>query len=368
MVSKEKKIAFYIGNYSRSGGTERSCISVANGLAEKKDYKVYLIATNSEKEKPFFKINSSVELIHLNCKNVKREYFNLFFLLKKALNENKINVIVAVEVFSLLFLLPVFIFNKRKNLKLVIWEHFNFTVSLGKNLRHKLRWLAAKYADGIVVLTQRDKGLWEDNLKVKGNIKAINNMSPFNISEEKYSIDSKKVIAIGRLAYQKGFDLLIDLWASLIKENSIDKEWVLQIIGSGEDEQELKERIEEYDMHERVEMIPSTNNISEYYQQASFLAMTSRFEGLPMTLIEAQSFGLPIIAYDCITGPSEVISDNSGFLIEENNSAFFVEKIKELISNTEMRKLMSDSAKQEVVKYSKENVIAKWTLFLKELL
>src|SRR5690606_30927743 len=122
--------------------------------------------------------------------------------------------------------------------------------------------------------------------------------------------ESKSIIAIGRYTFQKGFDKLIEIWNQFVKEYRIPSGWKLQIIGQGEDQELLERLIKKYEL-KNVELVGPTSNIGLYYSEASFLVMTSRFEGLPMTLIEAQSYGLPIISFDCLTGPSEVLNNKN---------------------------------------------------------
>ena len=363
-----KKIAFYIGDFTRSGGTERACTSIVNSLASQTSNQVYLIVTNSIEEKSFFQIHPNVTILYLNCNYSLGKYFTLISRLNTVIKKNKVEIVVAVEVFSLLFMLPIILLSKlaRRKTKLIVWEHFNFTVDLGKSARRKFRWLAGRFADAIVVLTKRDVSLWTSNLKINGKITSINNPSSFAVTEKVYDAKSVNIVAIGRLTYQKGFDRLIEIWHDFLEKYSNNRNWKLQIIGSGEDKEMLDNLIVKYNL-DNVEMVSNTSSISDYYEKASFLAMTSRFEGLPMTLIEAQSFGLPIIAYDCLTGPSEVITQKSGFLIEDNNKKEFVEKLQVLISNDSLRSEMSKAAREEVKRFSEIEITQQWKELIETL-
>src|SRR5690606_18194738 len=142
------------------------------------------IVTNTKEETSFFDIDPTIQIIYLNIKNIKRDYFKLIKRLDTELKINKIDKIVAVEVMSLLFILPLFMFKSffETKAKLWVWEHFNYTVNLGKKLRNKMREMAAKYAAKIIVLTEKDVGLWKEDLNIKGEIIAINNPSPYKIS------------------------------------------------------------------------------------------------------------------------------------------------------------------------------------------
>lgn len=366
-----QKIAFYIGNITLSGGTERSCIAVANQLAQRNNQlEVYLFSTNPEGTKPAFDIHPAVRIVFLNQPSGAKNAPGLIRKIVKAIRQHQINIIVAVEMMAMIFILPAVLWAafRRFRPKLIAWEHFNFTVDLGRKLRVKCRSWAAHRADGIVVLTSRDKDLWENALRPKAKIVPIGNPSPFPITSKEYQAHSGNIIAIGRLTYQKGFDLLIALWAKYLQQHpELHPKWKLQIIGSGQDEQKLKDQIQKEGLGDRVEMISNTPNVAEYYERAAFLAMTSRFEGLPMTLIEAQSYGLPILAYDCNTGPAEVLSPQSGILVPLYEEDQFITSLDEMIHNEPMRVQMSHSAKNQALRFNPQNVATAWEQLIEDL-
>ena len=362
----KKKILFTISNIEARGGTERTTYIVASGLAEN-GFDVTLFSTKGEVKNITYDYSKKLKFSIKETSTVKIvalfEY--IFFLRKTLINEN-IKTLVSVEAMSLLFTFPALLLTlRRKRIQYIIWEHFNATVSLGKKLRTLCRKLASKYADHIVTLTQKDIILWRRKFSDKANYISIPNASPFEITKKQYDINNKTIIAVGRLTYQKGFDRFISIVAKLRKQLEIN-EWEFLILGSGEDDEKLKKQIVENGLSDIMRIIGNTPYIKDYYEKAAFMCMTSRFEGLPMTLIEAQSFGLPIIAYDCLTGPSEVISKESGFSIENNNEKEFIKKIKELIQNNELRSVMSTKAKKETEKYAIDLIIKRWETLIYE--
>ncbi|WP_336834207.1 glycosyltransferase family 4 protein [Sphingobacterium siyangense] len=358
-------IAFYCSDIRVLAGTERSSLTVANELSKLDNFKVFIISNQGEKNESKMTINSNIEVYNLRFVNRGLQYFSNILKINKFVKKNKIDVFVSVEMISVFFTLPALMINR--NVKYIAWEHFNYTTNLGVRLRNWCRAAAAKFADGIVVLTQKDVQLWESNLKISGIICNINNPSPFDISENLYDNDSMHIIAIGRLVEQKGFDRLIDIWGEMNLRKLIPTGWKLQIIGSGPDQELLFSQAEKYKLGNLIEFISNTDSIKSYYEKASFLAMTSRFEGLPMTLIEAQSYGLPIIAYDCLTGPAEVISDKSGILIKDNDCEEFIEGLIALMGDLYLRQQMGKQAKIEAERFSPDQIREKWRKFILEL-
>lgn len=200
-----------------------------------------------------------------------------------------------------------------------------------------------------------------ENLDVKSKIDYIYNPTPYP-NEKKSLCESKIAVAIGRLTAQKGFDKLLDIWKKIEEK---DSEWELYIIGSGEDREKLLNQKESLNL-KRVIFVENTKNIKEYYEKASIYLMTSRFEGLPMTLIEAQSFGLPIISYDIKTGPKDIVNNGEdGYLIVDDNRDEFINRFLELSQNRKKIQEFSQRAYENSKRFKLDNIIKKWKEILK---
>lgn len=347
-----KKICFFSGNIGRRGGTERVTSLIANRLVEL-GYSVTIISAINN-SKSFFQLDSRINLdrLYTNCNGLK---FNItvIYKLRKKIKEYNFDYIIDIDTIHSFFSIPATIGLKTK---VISWEHFNFYSDLGVRRRRWGRILAAKYAHRIVTLTNEDREAFLENIRVRAKIDYIYNPTPYP-NEKRNECTSKIAISIGRLTNQKGFDKLLNIWQKIEEKN---KEWILYIIGSGENREKLLEQKEELNL-KRVIFIENTENIKEYYKKASIYLMSSRFEGLPMTLIEAQSFGLPIISYDIKTGPREIITNGkNGYLIENDNQDLFIEKVLELIKNEEKLQKFSKEAYRSSKKYILENIIDKW--------
>lgn len=353
-----KKILFFCSTIHNAGGIERVSVEIVNALVKTGMYEIFILNIVGDNES-FFKISDDVVIYSLNLKssNIKNNAIKVIYELRAFVVNKNIDVIVDVDsiltVFSTVSLLGL----KKKH---ICWEHFNYSVNLGSIFRSAGRLLAKNYCDYVVTLTEKDRNLWINKEKKKqAKIITINNPSPFVISEHRPSLHSKKFIAVGRLTHQKGFDFLIEAWSLFCLKN---KDWSLQIIGSGEDEYKLKKQVENYNLLQRIEFIPATKNIEFYYQQASFYCMTSRFEGLPMVLLESQSYGLPIIAFDCDCGPSDIINNyENGVLVDLGDVGSFSKKMEWLIGlkETDYSKMI-DSAKTSSKKYALDIILEKW--------
>lgn len=352
-----KKICFFSANFENSGGTERVTAIVANRLVEL-GYDITIISC-IDGEKSFFQLSPKIKLdrLYKGCGGLK---FNLTaaYKLRQKIKEYDFDYIIDIDTIHSFFSIPATIGLRTK---VISWEHFNFYSNLGVKRRKLGRTLAAKYADRIITLTNEDREAFLENLDVKSKIDYIYNPTPYP-NEKKSLCESKIAVAIGRLTAQKGFDKLLDIWKKIEEK---DSEWELYIIGSGEDREKLLKQKENLKL-KRVTFIENTKNIKEYYKKASIYLMTSRFEGLPMTLIEAQSFGLPIISYDIKTGPKDIVNnEEDGYLIENDNSEKFINRFLELSQNRKKIQNFSQNAYANSKRFKLDSIIEKWKEVLK---
>ena len=167
---------------------------------------------------------------------------------------------------------------------------------------------------------------------------------------------------------QEGFLRLINIW-KLIQDSGEFNDWKLHIVGEGDLKEQIKTKIENLNLSNSIILKPFTTEVEKEYLSARIYAMTSHFEGLPMVLIEAQSYALPTIAFDVATGPSDIIEDEkSGYLIEDNNLDEYANKLKILMQDESLRAKMGEKSKEIVKnKFSKEVVMKQWKNLFKRL-
>ena len=207
--------------------------------------------------------------------------------------------------------------------------------------------LAGRY-DRFVVLTQEDRELWGE----LPNLRVIPNPRTF-VLPEPASLESHTVFAAGRYTHQKGFDLLLKAWKMIDTQG-----WTLRIAGSGDPLE---------DVPSNVITGPSSNMVEEYLN-AAFLVLSSRYEGLPMVLLEAQAAGLPIVSFTCKCGPRDVITDGvDGLLIPDGDIAALAAGMKRLMDDEGLRRTMGAAAFRNSERYGKERIMALWDKLFHEL-
>ena len=354
------KVFIILTNITNRAGTERAVVNLCNILGKIQNFSVSIVSTDSKSGISAYMLNGNVDVYHLaggsGNPNVYKKlsgYKKLFDFLKRAeCDYGEECLFIGTDV-SFNILLGFF-----KKAKVVGCEHMNYGSA---SFVHKfLRKLCYPKLDKVVLLTEKDKSQYSF-LK---NATVIPNCISFEPEKIK-SYAEKKVIAIGRYTEQKGFDLLLDS-VNLLKEK-IDG-WSFELIGDGEQKGLLEEKIKQYGLEKIVKLLPPTSNIQSVYHSASVYVMSSRWEGLPMVLIEAQSCGLPIVSFDCPEGPALVVHDGEdGYLLPANDIQALSEKLLDLMNDETKRTRFGEQAFENAKRFSVEAISEKWKELLGEL-
>lgn len=349
------KICFFSGNIARTGGTERVSLLIANGLAQR-EYDVSILSMEAG-GKAGFGIDENISLSSLHMENEKgflKRKIAPYIRLLKYLKKEKPDVFINIDVILCLYSLPLKCFTKTK---MIAWEHFNYRSNNGVKNRDRARVLAAKLADQIVVLTKADLEEYKKYLKIRHSIDYIYNPAIGESISVDYAQKENVVIASGRLSYPKNFFELLQIWDNVWGDY---KDWKLVICGNGEEEAELKKYVADKKI-ENVIFAGFVRDVEEYYKKSKIMVMTSRFEGFPMVLLEGQKAGLPIIAYDCFTGPSEIIIDGvDGYLIKKNNRDDFISKLKKMMNSNELLQTFSKNAVNDARRFEIDKILDRW--------
>jgi glycosyltransferase involved in cell wall biosynthesis len=271
------------------------------------------------------------------------------------------DVLVAVDSFLVPFTFPALLGTRVRR---VAWEHFNLGTNLNMRSRALARPIAALISHDVLTLTLDDAGAWRAAFPwARARLHAMPNSLPTpRPIRNPYSVDGasrRLVIAAGRLDGQKGFDRLLDAWA-LIEQDVPD--WTLAVYGHGPDEDTLRAQMQRLGV-QRVALHPPTANIHGVYAQAGAYALSSRHEGLPMVLIESQAQGIPAVAFDCRTGPAEIIR-GGGHLVPDGDVPAFASTLRTLLRDDATRAAMSDAAFEDAARYDAPLVLNRWAALL----
>ena len=372
------KIIYCIAGTCHSGGMERVLANKANYLTGH-GYEVVIVTTDQQGLPPFFPLAEQIRCIDLGInyeENNGKSFANklLHYPLKQYRHKKRLAAILKQEkpdiTVSMFCNDAGFITRINDGSKKVLEIHFSKFKRLQYNRKGLWRladlWRSkqdektVRRFDKFVVLTEEDKGYW-GNLP---NITVIPNANTF-ATPQTAALENKKVIAVGRYTHQKGFERLIEAWHILSPEFP---DWKLDIIGDGEERDKLQHLIRFYHLEEQVTLASPTKSIDKVYLDASVLAMSSRYEGLPMVLIEAQAFGLPIVSFACKCGPKDIVADGeTGFLVEENDIEGLARQLAKVMKDKNLRRQMGRKAKEASLRYAEDAVMAKWTVLFDSL-
>lgn len=349
------KICFFIADICGRGGTERVTSLVANGLVER-NFMVDIVTCRGS-GKSFFMLQKQVQVFSLHSDKILNPVLRMvhnFKCLWKIVKNRDYNVVIAVDISLYLYLFPL---QLAKKCKCIAWEHFNYYISstgYTKIARH----LAVKYADYVIVLGKHDLKSYRQHYPKAKKLTYIYNPVAFEKSNPE-NIGRHRIIAVGRLMEQKGFDLLIEAW-KIIERNKPDDDWVLDIYGEGELGEELQGKITKYRL-KRCHLKGYTEDIETEMRSSSLFVLSSRYEGFVLVLLEAQSKGLPCVSFNCKEGPAEVIDNGvNGFLAEDGNIKDLAQKMQMVMYNDKLRKSFSEKAQKDLGRFRVDLIINKW--------
>jgi glycosyltransferase involved in cell wall biosynthesis len=220
--------------------------------------------------------------------------------------------------------------------------------------------------DALVTLTQTDATAYRDLLGDRVRIEAIPNAVPeVGSARAQHLPGNATVVSAGRLTRQKGFDRLIRAFARVHRSHP---DWTLDIFGRGPDEPALRAQIDAADLSSVVRLRGFTDTPYRHFAQSSIYVMSSRYEGFPLVLLEAMGVGLPLVAFDCPTGPADLITDGTnGLLVPNGNVKALAAALNRLIEDAPLRRQMGAAGLATVAEYRPDRIAARWEQLFADL-
>ena len=379
---KKYKIVYCTPALYMAGGVERVLTLKANYFAEQLGYDITIILTEGRNLPLFYPLSDKVKVVNLDlgfeelwhCSFTKK----VFLYLKKQrqfkqkLRDELMRIRPDITV-SLLRREINFITGIKDGSKKIGELHINranyrnfdaresnfikslFSKFWMRNLVGKLQQL-----DKLVVLTDKDKASWVE----LSNVVAIPDPLSFQPSSRS-ELGNKRVIAVGRYSYEKGYDMLLSAWKKVAQECT---GWRLDIFGDG-DKSSLEQLIESLNIDRNTCALHGrTADIEKEYVDSSLFVCSSRFEGFGMVIVEAMACGLPVVSFDCPWGPGSIISDgDDGVLVENANVDALADKIIQVLNSEEYMQKLARNAIDKSNKYKQESIALKWKSLFESL-
>lgn len=364
------KLLYITNGINGAGGLERVLSIKASYLAEHFNYQVTILTLNETHPNSFYTFSPKVHLKSIKVEGNPVAYLKAYSTgIRNTVKQLQPDVISVCDDGLKGFFIPTLI--KEFKIPIIYERHVSKEIEMNvadpfwKKAIIKAKWklmstLGATF-DSFVVLTNGNLLEW----KTLKNKCVIPNPLSFYPAASSNS-NNKKVIAVGKQGYQKGYDLLLDAWAKVVEQCP---DWKLEIYGRKEPSEQLEEQALKLQIQDAVSFFEPVKNIQGKYLEASIYVMSSRFEGFGMVLIEAMACGVPCVSFDCNYGPGDIIKNQAdGIVVPNGDTTALANALLELITDTNNRKQLGKQAKENVKRYLPENVILQWDKLFKSLI
>ena len=383
MNQRKYKICYCAPALYSAGGVERVVSFKASYFAEVYHFDVTIIVTEGKGKDCFFPLSDKVKVINLNlgfeelwkASFIKKVFlyltkqFKYRRLLKSELICIRPDITISVLRREINFINSIPDgSHKIGELHVNRSNYRNFT-SRDNNLVKRFFarfWMNdllkhLKKLDRMVVLTEDAKRDWPE----LSNVQLIPDPIPF-IVDQVSTLSSKRVVSIGRYAYEKGNDFLLRAWVKVEKQ-CLD--WTLDIYGQG-NQTPYRELMQELGIDEsRCHLHGSITDVNNIYQGSSIFTLPSRFEGFGLVIIEAMAYGVPVVVFDCENGPRNIITNNQdGILVKPFDVDEYAEDLLRLIKDDQLRSQMGNRARESSKRYLIEDIAQKWKDLFDEIM
>jgi glycosyltransferase involved in cell wall biosynthesis len=385
MSAKPYKIAFCTPALYSAGGVERVVSFKASYFAEQLGYDVTIIVTEGRGRACYFPLSDRVKVINFELgfealwqasfvkkiflylskqrqfkKRLKAELMRIHPDITISMLRREINFLTDIPDGS----------KKVGELHVNRSNYRNFEANdsnVLKRLFAKLwmRNLVKKLSrlDQLVVLTDKSKASWPE----LSNVSVIPDPITIEVKSEKVKSEkcSKRVVTIGRYAYQKGYDLLLQAWAVVEKQYP---DWTLDIYGQG-DQTSYRQLMGDLGIDaNRCHLNGPVEDVVKVYQDSSVFVLSSRFEGFGLVLVEAMACGLPVVSFACPAGPDEIITDgHDGLFATASDVHDLAEKLMTMMADENLRRRLGEQARQSARRYDMASVANLWTTLFEKV-
>ncbi|SDC21769.1 Glycosyltransferase involved in cell wall bisynthesis [Cupriavidus sp. YR651] len=353
-MNKLPTVCFLTGTLNAFAGAERMTAVIANALAER-GYRVLVLSLWDRAS--VFPLHADVEHHALfdERPSFKRKYVSTVRGIRRFVREHGVEVLIEVDTMLTLFTLPATLGLKMRR---IAWEHCHFDEDLGRRARRVARWLAGRFNSAAVVLTERDRQRWLQQLHPRCEVHAIANPLPFPFPADAASGHTQRVLSVGRLTHAKGFDVLLQAWSEVAASCP---GWSLQIVGDGEEREPLESMIRELGLGESVSMPGTSRNVEQFYRDASIFCLSSRYEGFGLVLVEAMSFGLGVVSTDCEAGPREILRHGeNAWIAPADDASALARALTQLMRDEILREKLAEQARADARAFSLKAIETRW--------
>lgn len=361
---RTKRLVYVIEDFSMCGGVERIVSEKASILCSEYGHEVTIISVYKDDRPIRYDLNENVKTVFLNVPMAKKSgnaaimtFNRIVTLIMAAVRLNrtvkKINPDIIFFATTLSALLLPLCFTEAKK----VFESHSAKIFTPYS---RLFYFTERCADVVVCLTEDDA----KTFRHARNVMVISNFIKRPAACVK-DYGRKAAIAVGRLEHVKGFDILIDIWKDIMTKHP---DWKLHIYGEGPLQHELQRRIDSYGLEDNVFLCGRCENMIEKYTEYSLHVMTSRYEGQPMTLIEAQACGLPSVVFDFKYGARDIVTDGeNGLIVSLGDTKAFIDALSGMMDSDALRRQYGTKAKAVSDRFCRGQIMDMWRQLISEV-
>ncbi len=368
------KVVFSTDQVYLHGGIEKVIATKANYFADVFGYEVVILTTEQNGKKPCYHLSEKVRIVDIAVNyNRSKSYFHPSNISrisshlsawKKFMKSEKPDFLISCNYSFDYYWLP-FLHRKTKKLKEFHSSGYaGYMLRQGKSFKSRMKYAINDYInskfDRIVLLNPSETKFYP----TENTVVIPNSISPSDLAA---TFQGLRAIAAGRIAPVKNFDELIEIWRIVIEKVP---DFQLDIFGSGDqtDIAALQNLVRKHGLGRVVRINPATSQLQQEMLKSSLYVMTSESECFPMVLLESLAVGLPIVSYDCPTGPKHIVTDgDDGYLLPQHDREAFAEKIVSLATNRESLKALGSAARHNSMRFSHETVMPLWVKLFDKL-
>ena len=358
--------AIFISSLS-GGGAERVTVNNANAWVARGD-KVTII-TLAPITEDFYTLDPQIRRIGLDLLNSSNGSVSGVFAnirrvrsLRRILKKLRPDVLIGMETSANIIAV---LANWGMHCCVIAAEHIYPPMLPVSSIWERLRRWTYPHASVVLALTE-ESCQWLIRNCPGSNVAVIPNAVQFPLPIGNSCIDPDQILpenrriilAVGRLAPQKGFDMLVKAFGQIVSSHS---GWDLVILGEGQERKNLLSEISNMGLSNRVFLPGAAGNISQWYERADLFVMSSRFEGFPCTLIEAMAHRLAVVSFDCDTGPRDIIRHEiDGVLVTSGDVPALASILSQLVNDEELLKRYAAKAVEVRERFSMDRILNLW--------
>ncbi len=352
------KLLYITNGITGVGGLERVLSVRASWLADRGGHDVHIASLDEAGRETFYRFSQRITRHDVRTGPTRLGYFKG---LRRVVRQVRPDIISVCDDGLKGFFVPLWI--GRRGAHTIYERHVSKQMATcgrcpgpAQRITLALMSLGARLYDRFVVLTEGGRGEWRG-----ANMRVIPNPLSF-YPAERAALDSRRVIAVGKVTPQKGYDRLIEAWRTIAARHP---GWRIDIFGAPSADGEV-ERLAE--LTHGIAIHPPVADIAHEYLASSICVLPSRWEGFGMVLTEAMACGVPCVAFDCPCGPGDIVRHGEdGFLVPADDVSEFARRLSQLMDDEPLRREMGRRARHNVRRYNIENIAARWEELFREL-